>query len=104
MIPGGLADRDGRIQRGDRVLSVNGKVLKDATHAQALSYLKDDRPDVVLVVSRPLELEEDGKTGKSCRISMVKLYPTLEMNVTSVMFYVKQGLKYSRCFSVHRKI
>ncbi|XP_072038389.1 multiple PDZ domain protein-like [Amphiura filiformis] len=59
VIPGGLADRDGRVQRGDRVLSVNGKVLKDATHAQALSYLKDDRPDVVLVVSRPLELEED---------------------------------------------
>ena len=61
MIPGGLADRDGRIQRGDRVLSVNGKVLKDASHAQALSYLKDDRPDVVLVVARQLELEEDGK-------------------------------------------
>jgi hypothetical protein len=35
-----LADRDGRIQKGDRVLSINGKSTKGVTHREALSILK----------------------------------------------------------------
>lgn len=65
MIPHGLADRDGRIQRGDRLISVNGRVLKDVSHNQALGLLKTKRRDVVLVVARPLELEETGEQGCS---------------------------------------
>lgn len=52
VIPGSLADRDGRIQRGDRVLSINGKNLRGVTHREALSILKSPRPEVVLVLSR----------------------------------------------------
>lgn len=52
MIPGSLADRDGRIQRGDRVLSINGKNLRGVTHREALNILKSPRPEVVLVLSR----------------------------------------------------
>lgn len=52
VIPGSLADRDGRIQRGDRVLSINGKNLRGVTHKEALSILKSPRPEVVLVLSR----------------------------------------------------
>ena len=40
VIPGSLADRDGRIQRGDRVLSINGKNLRGVTHREALAILK----------------------------------------------------------------
>ncbi len=40
MIPGTLADRDGRIQKGDRVLSINGRSTKGVTHREALSILK----------------------------------------------------------------
>ena len=40
VIPGTLADRDGRIQKGDRVLSINGKATKGVTHREALSMLK----------------------------------------------------------------
>ena len=40
VIPGTLADRDGRIQKGDRVLSINGKSTKGVTHREALSILK----------------------------------------------------------------
>ena len=65
VIPSGLADRDGRIQRGDRLISVNGRVLKDVSHTQALGLLKTKRRDVVLVVARPLELEETGKKERS---------------------------------------
>ena len=40
MIAGSLADRDGRIQKGDRVLSINGRSTKGITHREALSILK----------------------------------------------------------------
>jgi len=52
VIPGTLADRDGRIQKGDRVLSINGKSTKGVTHREALSILKAPRAEVVLVLSR----------------------------------------------------
>jgi len=52
VIPGTLADRDGRIQKGDRVLSINGKSTKGVTHREALSILKAPRAEVVLVISR----------------------------------------------------
>ena len=40
VINGSLADRDGRIQKGDRVLSINGRSTKGITHREALSILK----------------------------------------------------------------
>ena len=40
MISGSVADRDGRVQKGDRVISINGKSLKGVTHREALSILK----------------------------------------------------------------
>nr|XP_040567119.1 serine-rich adhesin for platelets-like isoform X6 [Lepeophtheirus salmonis] len=52
VIPGTLADRDGRIQKGDRVLSINGRSTKGVTHREALSILKGPRAEVVLVLSR----------------------------------------------------
>lgn len=52
VIAGSLADRDGRIQKGDRVLSINGRSIKGVSHREALSILKAPRPEVVLVVSR----------------------------------------------------
>lgn len=44
MIKGSVADRDGRIQKGDRVLSINGKGLKGVTHREALAILKVRAP------------------------------------------------------------
>merc|ERR1719510_1248391 len=52
VIAGSLADRDGRIQKGDRVLSINGRSTKGITHREALSILKAPRAEVVLVLSR----------------------------------------------------
>ncbi|XP_030832438.1 uncharacterized protein LOC579286 isoform X3 [Strongylocentrotus purpuratus] len=72
VIPHGLADRDGRIQRGDRLISVNGRVLKDVSHNQALGLLKTKRKDVVLVVARPLELEETEEEGETEDVEMAK--------------------------------
>ncbi|XP_038078979.1 uncharacterized protein LOC119746231 isoform X2 [Patiria miniata] len=74
VIPNGLADRTGRIQRGDRVLSVNGRVLKDATHTELLEMLKSKRQDVVLVVARHHvpEEEEESPASEMADIEMAK--------------------------------
>lgn len=52
VIAGGLADRDGRIKKADRILSINGKTMKNVTHKDAIDILKSPRQEVVLVISR----------------------------------------------------
>lgn len=52
VIAGGLADRDGRIRKADRILSINGKTMKNVTHRDAIDILKSPRQEVVLVISR----------------------------------------------------
>uniref|UniRef100_A0A8C2WLJ2 Protein tyrosine phosphatase non-receptor type 13 n=1 Tax=Cyclopterus lumpus TaxID=8103 RepID=A0A8C2WLJ2_CYCLU len=41
IIPKGAADLDGRIQKGDRVVAVNGNSLEGATHQQAVEVLRE---------------------------------------------------------------
>ncbi|BES90648.1 PDZ domain (Also known as DHR or GLGF) [Nesidiocoris tenuis] len=52
VLVGSPAERDGRIQKGDRILSINGKSMKGLTHYESLAILKAPRPEVVLVISR----------------------------------------------------
>lgn len=40
MLAGSPAEKDGRIQKGDRILSINGRNMKGVTHREALSILK----------------------------------------------------------------
>ncbi|XP_076305327.1 uncharacterized protein LOC143222563 isoform X2 [Tachypleus tridentatus] len=52
VITGSLADRDGRIKKGDRIISINGRCVKGMSHSVAVNLLKSPRKEVVLVVSR----------------------------------------------------
>ncbi|XP_037081647.1 splicing factor, arginine/serine-rich 19-like [Pollicipes pollicipes] len=52
VITGSVADRDGRIKKGDRVISINGRSSKGMSHREALNTLKAPRSEVVLVLSR----------------------------------------------------
>jgi len=47
-----IADKDGRMQRGDRILSINGRSTRGLTHRESMTVLKQPRSEVVLVVSR----------------------------------------------------
>lgn len=47
-----IADKDGRVQRGDRILSINGRSTKGLSHRESLAVLKQPRSEIVLVVSR----------------------------------------------------
>uniref|UniRef100_A0A8C9VJ07 Tyrosine-protein phosphatase non-receptor type 20 n=1 Tax=Scleropages formosus TaxID=113540 RepID=A0A8C9VJ07_SCLFO len=52
VIPKGAAELDGRIQKGDRVLAVNGKSLEGATHKQAVEALRDTGQVVHLLLEK----------------------------------------------------
>ncbi|XP_007420765.1 tyrosine-protein phosphatase non-receptor type 13 [Python bivittatus] len=52
VIPKGAAEADGRIQKGDRVLSVNGITLEGATHKQAVELLRNTGQEVHLVLEK----------------------------------------------------
>ncbi|KAM4826446.1 pro-interleukin-16 [Thomomys bottae] len=56
VFPDGLASREGTIQKGNEVLSINGKSLKGATHSNALAVLRQARdPRQAVVVTRQAE-------------------------------------------------
>ncbi|XP_041051917.1 tyrosine-protein phosphatase non-receptor type 13 isoform X1 [Carcharodon carcharias] len=52
IIPGGAAEADGRIRKGDRVLSVNGICLEGATHKQAVETLRSTGQVVNLLLEK----------------------------------------------------
>ncbi|XP_049830317.1 uncharacterized protein LOC126271939 isoform X2 [Schistocerca gregaria] len=52
VLAGSPADRDGRLQKGDRILSINGHSMKGVTHQESLRILKSPSAEVVLVVMK----------------------------------------------------
>ncbi|XP_043935753.1 tyrosine-protein phosphatase non-receptor type 13 isoform X1 [Protopterus annectens] len=52
IIPNGAAERDGRIQKGDRVLSVDGNSLEGTTHKQAVEALRNTGQVVKLLLEK----------------------------------------------------
>ncbi|KAM6257234.1 pro-interleukin-16 isoform 2-T2 [Porphyrio hochstetteri] len=66
VFPNGLASQEGTIQKGDEVLSINGKSLKGATHNDASAILRQARqPRQAVVVTRKAK---DGE--KSLNVSI----------------------------------
>lgn len=59
VIPGGVADRGGQLQRGDQLISVNGVSVEGESHEKAVQLLKAAQDRVSLVVRfTPRILEE----------------------------------------------
>ncbi|XP_051539635.1 disks large homolog 2 isoform X6 [Myxocyprinus asiaticus] len=53
IIDGGAAQKDGRLQIGDRLLMVNNYTLEDVTHEEAVAILKNTSDVVYLKVGKP---------------------------------------------------
>jgi len=59
IIPGGVADRQGSLKRGDQLLSVNGVCVEGESHEKAVELLKQAQNSVKLIVRyTPKVLEE----------------------------------------------
>ncbi|XP_020289932.1 uncharacterized protein LOC109857728 isoform X2 [Pseudomyrmex gracilis] len=74
-----VADKDGRVQRGDRVLSINGRSTRGLTHRESMAVLKQPRSEVVLVVSRARTADE-GCRLRSRTASVETIVEGLETN------------------------
>ncbi|KAG8440574.1 hypothetical protein GDO86_006355, partial [Hymenochirus boettgeri] len=59
LFPNGLTAQEGTIQKGDKVLSINGKSLKEVTHNDALAILRQARHprQAVIVIKKEKEGE-----------------------------------------------
>ncbi|NWI77195.1 DLG2 protein, partial [Dryoscopus gambensis] len=53
IIDGGAAQKDGRLQVGDRLLMVNNYSLEEVTHEEAVAILKNTSDVVYLKVGKP---------------------------------------------------
>ncbi|XP_043601996.1 serine-rich adhesin for platelets isoform X2 [Bombus pyrosoma] len=76
-----IADKDGRVQRGDRILSINGRGTQGLTHRESIAVLKQPRSEVVLVVSRARS--EEGCKLRSRTASVETIIEGFETNDTS---------------------
>lgn len=58
-MPNGTAEQDGRIKPGDRLVSVNGKPIKNFTLDQAVQLLKGTLPGnaIRLGIAKPLQVQ-----------------------------------------------
>ncbi|XP_019881918.1 patj homolog isoform X2 [Aethina tumida] len=66
LVPNGAAEHDGGITPGDRLISVNDKVIKNATLDQAVQALKSTLPGVVkLGISKPLPSSRASATSNN---------------------------------------
>ncbi|OWJ99164.1 hypothetical protein Celaphus_00009872, partial [Cervus elaphus hippelaphus] len=61
ILAGGPADLSGELRRGDRILSVNGVNLRNATHEQAAAALKRAGQSVTIVA----QYRPEGRRGKA---------------------------------------
>jgi len=59
IIPGGVADRNGGLKRGDQLLSVNGVSVEGENHEKAVDLLKAAEESVRLVVKYTPKLLEE---------------------------------------------
>ncbi|KAF2884683.1 hypothetical protein ILUMI_21480 [Ignelater luminosus] len=66
LVPNGIAEIDGRLKPGDRLISVNEKIIRNATLDQAVQALKGTLPGKVRIgVSKPLPLSRPSESHSS---------------------------------------
>ncbi|CAG4956941.1 unnamed protein product [Colias eurytheme] len=70
LVPGGVAEKNGEISPGDRVMSVNGVSIKNATLDQAVQALKGAPRGMVRVgIARPLPSHEPTKSKSTTNLT-----------------------------------
>ncbi|KAF4106978.1 hypothetical protein G5714_012968 [Onychostoma macrolepis] len=63
VVPGGPADRDGRIKAGGRLISLNQLSLEGLSFSEAAEIMQSSSREVELIVSQPKALSKHGGAG-----------------------------------------
>ncbi|XP_074151357.1 LOW QUALITY PROTEIN: pro-interleukin-16 [Sminthopsis crassicaudata] len=89
VFPNGLAFQEGTIQKGDEVLSINGKSLKGTTHNEALAIIRQARdPKQAVIVTRKIQEDETGLNSSiesaSSAASEVSTESTNEVTICTI--------------------
>lgn len=69
MLPDGVASHDGRIKKGDRIISVNGCDVAGLTNKEALQKLKEAGDHVILITTRKIGRRNTTSTQHSRQTS-----------------------------------
>ncbi|XP_012545467.3 patj homolog [Bombyx mori] len=70
LVPGGVAEKNGEISPGDRVMSVNGVSIQNATLDQAVQALKGaPRGTVKVGIARPLPPQDSSKSKGTINVN-----------------------------------
>ncbi|XP_067327535.1 pro-interleukin-16 [Anolis sagrei] len=105
VFPSGLASQEGTIQKGDEVLSINGKSLKGSSHNHALEILRDARQakQAVIVTRKPRErkislnaslessVSSGGENSTDCTSEDLIFMVTLEKTSAGLGFSLEGG-------------
>ncbi|KAL8197297.1 UNVERIFIED_CONTAM: hypothetical protein K2H54_019757, partial [Gekko kuhli] len=87
VFPSGLAAQEGTIQKGDEVLSINGKSLKGAAHNEALEILRRARhPKQAVIVTRK---PQKGETSFNASIDSSTSEETTDSTSEDMIFTVR---------------
>ncbi|XP_030072277.1 LOW QUALITY PROTEIN: glutamate receptor-interacting protein 1 [Microcaecilia unicolor] len=90
--PGGPADREGTVRPGDRLLSVDGIQLHNATLTEAMSILKQCGQEATLLIEYDVSVTDSVKTASGMLIVEVAKPPRSSLGValTTSMYCNKQ--------------
>ncbi|KAK6031272.1 PDZ/DHR/GLGF domain protein, partial [Ostertagia ostertagi] len=77
VLPGGVADLSGNVRKGDVLLEVNGRSLRNATHSQAAEALKNAQNPVTLTLQyRPHDYQQFEAKIERLRNDMIQANST----------------------------
>ncbi|CAJ1048665.1 pro-interleukin-16 [Xyrichtys novacula] len=89
VFPSGLAAQEGTIQKGDEVLSINGKTLRCLTHADATNALRQTRNTTLAVVVICKRADEGRREEGGCKNEEPN--PTVEEQGTVIRVQLEKG-------------
>ncbi|KAL5110147.1 hypothetical protein TcWFU_003758 [Taenia crassiceps] len=96
IIPGGVAHRQGKLKRGDQLLSVNGISVENENHEKAVELLKSAQGTVRLVVRYTPKVLDEMEARRSSWLPCSKAATPVSME--------EQELAWEQCSAVYNVI
>nr|XP_040145117.1 inaD-like protein [Ictidomys tridecemlineatus] len=96
IVPGGLADRDGRLQTGDHILKIGGTNVQGMTSEQVAQVLRNCGNSVRMLVARDPkgEISETPPTPAALPVALPAAVANTSPSSVSALILLKSGMRY----------